>query len=321
MLKEKEDKFDVGVIVARFQAHELTEGHIDLIDSVKLRHDRVIIFLGLSPLRNTIENPLDYRCRKAMLSEVYPDIDVFYIDDVPSDDALWSRNLDAQILKWKNPTQSVVLYGSRDSFLKRYSGKFSVKELEAANKISATEIRRRVCNNYPPTKDYRAGIIASTAQRYPQVIPTVDVAILNREKGTVLVIKKANERKKRFTGGYAVKSATYEMDARREVMEETRVEVSDPVYIGSALIDDPRYRGEKDCIKTLFFVCDYMWGNPEVSNDEDLTENIESYHWMKFEDVKPENFQDEHAPLVELFQKFVKGPKWYSIQTENNPKE
>lgn len=305
MLKEKEDTFDVGIIVARFQAHELTPGHIELINTVKAKHDRVIIFLGLSALRNTIENPLDYRCRKAMLSEVYPDIDVFYIDDVPSDDALWSRNLDAQILKWKNPTQSVVLYGSRDSFLKHYSGKFPVKELEAATRISGTEIRRRVCNNYPPTKDYRAGIIASTAQRFPQVIPTVDVAIINREKKQILVIKKANEKKKRFTGGYAVKSDSYETDARREVMEETKVEISDPIYIGSALINDPRYRGEKDCIKTLFFVCDYMWGNPEVSNDEDLSENIESYHWIKYSDINVDNFQSEHEPLVKLLIKYL----------------
>lgn len=305
MLREKEKNYDVGVIVARFQAHELTPGHIDLIDSVKARHDRVIVFLGLSALRNTIENPLDYRCRKAMLSESYPDIDVYYVDDIPSDDALWSRNLDAQILKWKNPNQTVVLYGSRDSFLKHYCGKFDVRELEAANRISATEIRRRVCNNYPPTKDYRAGIIAATATRYPQVIPTVDVAIINREKELILVIKKVNEKKKRFTGGYAVKSASYEIDARREVMEETKVEVSDPIYIGSALIDDPRFHGEKDCVKTLFFVCDYMWGNPEVSNDEDLTENIESYHWIKYTDLDEKNFQDEHAPLVALLRKHL----------------
>jgi bifunctional NMN adenylyltransferase/nudix hydrolase len=313
MLREKEKNYDVGVIVARFQTHELTQGHIDLINSVKARHDRVIVFLGLSALRNTIENPLDYRCRKAMLSESYTDIDVYYVDDVPSDDALWSRNLDAQILKWKNPTQTVVLYGSRDSFLKHYSGRFDVRELEAANRISATEIRRRVCNNYPPTKDYRAGIIAATATRFPQIIPTVDAAIIDRKKELILVIKKVGEKKKRFPGGYAIKSETYENDVRREVMEETKVEVSDPVYIGSALIDDPRYRGERDCIKTLFFVCDYMWGNPEVSNEEDLTENIESYHWIKYTDLDEKNFQDEHAPLVILLRKHL-------VKTEDSKK-
>lgn len=305
MLKEKEQKYDVGVIVARFQAHELTPGHVDLIDSVRARHDKVIVFLGLSPLRNTSENPLDFRCRKAMFSESYPDIDVFYIDDIPGDDVLWSRNLDAQILKWKNPTQTVVLYGSRDSFLKCYKGKFDVKELEAANRISATEIRRRVCNNYPPTKDYRAGIIASTSQRYPIVVPTVDIAIINYDKQEILVIKKLNEKRKRFVGGYAVKSGTYEQDARREVMEETKVEISDPQYIGSALIDDPRYRGEKDCIKTLFFVAGYIYGSPEVSNDEDLTENIESYHWIKYSELDEKNFQDEHAPLVGLLRNYL----------------
>lgn len=305
MLKEKLDKYDVGVIVARFQCHELTPGHIELIDSVKATHDKVIIFLGLSPLRNTIENPLDFRCRKAMLNEMYPDVDVYYIDDIPNDDITWSKYLDAQILKWKYPSQNVLLYGSRDSFLKRYSGKFPTRELEAATRISGTEIRRRVCNSYPPTKDYRAGIIASTAQRHPAVIPTVDVAIINKVEGKVLVIKKLNEKKKRFIGGYAVKSDTYENDARREVMEETKVEVGDPIYIGSALINDPRYRGEKDCIKTLFFVCNYMWGNPEVSNEEDLTENIESYHWLKYNEIVVDNFQSEHEPLVNLLRKYL----------------
>jgi bifunctional NMN adenylyltransferase/nudix hydrolase len=317
MLKEKEEKYDVGVIVARFQTHELTPGHIDLIESVRARHDRVIVFLGLSPLRNTIDNPLDYRCRKAMLNESYPDIDVFYIDDVPGDDVIWSKNLDAQILKWKNPTQTVVLYGSRDSFLKHYKGKFSVKELEAATRISGTEIRRRVCNNYPPTKDYRAGIIASTAQKFPAVIVTVDAAIINRQEEKVLVIKKVNQKKKRFVGGYVVKDVNLEANARREVTEETEVAVGDPIYIGSSLIDDPRYKGEKDCIMTVFFVVDYMWGSPNVKNEDDLTENIESYHWLRYDEVTLENFEPEHAPLVELFQKFIKTLKPIPPKIEN----
>jgi bifunctional NMN adenylyltransferase/nudix hydrolase len=305
MLKLKVEKADVGIIVGRFQTHELSKGHIELIDSVIAAHDRVIIFLGLSALRNTTENPLDFRCRRQMIAEIYPDIEVHYIDDIPDDDALWSRNLDGQILKWKNPTQSVILYGSRDCFIKHYLGKFPTRELEAATIISATEIRKKVCNQYPPTKDYRAGLMASTAQRFPAVIPTVDVAIINRTEKKALFIKKANEKKIRFTGGYAVKSASYEDDAMREVREETKLEVGNLTYIGSALIDDPRYRGEKDCIKTLFFIADYIYGKPDVKNDEDLTENIESYHWVSFDKISMEILQSEHEPLFNLFRKWL----------------
>jgi bifunctional NMN adenylyltransferase/nudix hydrolase len=300
MLKVKSDKTDVGIIVARFQCHELTPGHVELIESVKANHDRVIIFLGLSSLRNTGENPLDFRCRKAMLAETYPDIDVYYIDDIPGDDNLWSSKLDHQILKWKNPAQTVTLYGSRNSFLDHYKGNFPTVELEAATRISASEIRRRVCNNYPPTKDYRAGLIASTAQRHPVVIPTVDVAVIDRDRKRVLFIKKVNQKRLRFVGGFPSKSATYELDAKRETYEETKLETGDPLYIGSALIPDPRYEGEKDCIKTLLFAVDYIFGTPNVSNEEDLTELIESYHWINFSDIDEGIVEAEHIPLIKL---------------------
>lgn len=305
MLKVKTDKTDVGVIVARFQTHELTPGHIELIDSVRANHDKVIVFLGLSPLRNTSENPLDFRCRKAMLNEVYPDIDVYYIDDVPGDDVAWSRNLDALILKWKNPNQTVTLYGSRDSFIKAYKGKFPTVELEAKTIMSATELRRRVCNNYPPTKDYRAGLVAATAFRFPAVVPTVDAAIIDRNLKRVLFIKKVDQKKLRFPGGYVVRAPNFEINIKREVAEETKVEVGVPVYIGSAFIDDPRYKGERDCIMTTFFACDYVFGSPSIANDEDLTENIESYHWVDFKHLDLDIVEDEHKVLMALLMNYL----------------
>src|ERR1700686_4462056 len=115
MLKEKTVRTDIAVVVARFQVHDLTKGQVELIETVKANHDKVIVFLGLAPIRNAPEDPLDFRSRKIMLHEAYPDIDVYYIDDT-YDDKIWSVNLDNQISKWKNPNQTVMLYGSRDSF-------------------------------------------------------------------------------------------------------------------------------------------------------------------------------------------------------------
>ena len=83
------------------------------------------------------------------------------------------------------------------------------------------------------------------------------------------------------------------------------MEVGEPIYIGSAFIDDPRYRGEKDCIMTTFFALDYLFGSPNVSNEEDLTENIESYHWVDFDKLSFDIIQEEHYLLMTLLLKHL----------------
>ena len=200
MLRIEDTMADVGVIIGRFQVHTLHEAHIELIDTVKERHERVIVFLGLSPLRNTSRNPLDFKARKNLINEHYEDIDVFYIDDVP-DDVLWSKKLDEQVKKWTNPGESVVLYGSRDSFISKYHGINRVCRLESDSYISGSEIRKKIKTNYLSTEPFRAGIISATGQRYKVAYQTIDVAIIDENK--VLLARKPNEEKWRFIGGFS----------------------------------------------------------------------------------------------------------------------
>ena len=56
----KKNTTDVGVIVGRFQVNELHAAHRELIDTVIGNHKKVLIFLGLSPVRVTRHNPLDF---------------------------------------------------------------------------------------------------------------------------------------------------------------------------------------------------------------------------------------------------------------------
>jgi bifunctional NMN adenylyltransferase/nudix hydrolase len=294
-MKEKTETTACGVIVARFQLHELHDAHRDLIKSVIERHERVIIFLGLSALRNTLNNPLDFKQRKVMLEEEFKGaVEIHYIDD-NRDDHVWSKNLDKQLTKWLNPGQTATLYGSRDSFLKCYHGKYPVCELESEYFVSATDIRKKIINNYPPTKDFRAGLIAGTGLKYPTAFQTVDVAILN-EKHEVLLVKKPGEDKWRFVGGFSdPRSQSLEIDAKREVMEETGVTVGEPMYIGSTLIDDWRYRKETDKIKTAFFVTKYICGVPEGNDD------VEVAGWVKLKDLTDnKNIVPEHEVLLKM---------------------
>lgn len=295
-MKEKANKpADVGIIVGRFQVNELHEAHIDLINSVIQKHDRVLLFLGNSIIRNTTSNPLDYRARRAMIADKFPNVEIHYINDNPSDTA-WSKSLDKQIGEQLLPLQSVTLYGSRDSFLKAYSGKYNVCELEATTFISGTEVRRRVCNNYPPTADYRAGMIAATAYRYPTAFQTVDIAVVN-EKGEILLARKPDEKKWRFIGGFSdPRSVSLEDDAKREVIEEASIEVDDITYLGSTLIDDWRYRGEQDKIKTALFVAKYIYGKPEGSDD------VAEVKWVQIgTGLTKDNIEPLHHVLVDMF--------------------
>ena len=295
-MKEKANKpADCAIIVGRFQVNELHEAHIDLINSVIQKHDRVLLFLGNSIIRNTTSNPLDYRARRAMIADKFPNVEVHYINDNPSD-AAWSKSLDKQIGEQLLPLQSVTLYGSRDSFLKAYSGKYNVCELEATTFISGTEVRRRVCNNYPPTADYRAGMIAATAYRYPTAFQTVDIAVVN-EKGEILLARKPDEKKWRFIGGFSdPRSVSLEADAKREVTEEASIEVDDITYLGSTLIDDWRYRGEQDKIKTALFVAKYIYGKPEGADD------VAEVKWLQIgTGLTKDNIEPLHHVLVDMF--------------------
>jgi bifunctional NMN adenylyltransferase/nudix hydrolase len=307
MLKKTTAKADIGVICARFQVHELTKGQIELIETVRASHDRVMIFLGLSPLRGEPENPLDLRSRKVMLAETFPDIkDVYYIDDV-CDDNIWSKNLDFQINKWKNPNQTVILYGSRDGFQKKYNGRYPTIELEAVTIISGTEIRRQVCNAYHPDKSYRAGVIAATAFRYPHADQAVDVAVLDRKNRKVLFIRKTDEPKLRFPGGYTSKeSDSLEDDGRREIIEETKLEIGPLTYVASGRVKDWRYEGKIDCIKTVLFVADYIFGKPDVKNNVDPSEKIAEYHWVSWDNLVDDMFQPEHVRIVGWLRDFLK---------------
>ena len=149
---------DVGVIIGRFQTHKLHEMHADLINTVKARHQRVIILLGNAATMFTKENPLDFQMRAQMLREAFPDItDILYIDDHP-DDKSWSRNVDKLIAK-NIGERTAVLYGSRDSFIKHYTGRFPTAELVSERVISGRELRKIAGNVRRANEDFRAGVI------------------------------------------------------------------------------------------------------------------------------------------------------------------
>jgi len=293
MKKAKELAADVGVIVARVQVHELHEAHLDLFQTVCNEHSKVIVFLGLSPLMVTQNNPLDFESRKQMILEKFPNVIVMYIKDNPSDQ-LWSIELDEKIKDLTGPGQSVVLYGSRDSFISHYSGKYKTQELVQEIYVSGSETRKAISKKVKNTSEFRAGVIWAAYNQYPKCYPTVDIAIFSEGNEKLLLARKAKEDKYRFVGGFGDPlSPTYEEDACREVMEETGLEVGKPEYLGSFTIDDWRYRHEKDKIKTLFFKANVIYGRPQANDD------ICEVRWFDYSEKIRPFIMDAHLPLFD----------------------
>ena len=280
-----------GVIIGRFQTPFLHEAHIALIKHVISKSDQVIILLGLAAIKGSSRNPLDYQTRAEMIREMFPQVTIAYIKDCRSDE-VWSKNLDKIIRDLAKG--DVKLYGSRDSFIPFYKGKYPVTELDSDTHISATVLREKARSNVINSPDFRAGVVYGIADKFPTVYTTVDIAILNEDGSRVLLGRKKGEKGFRFIGGFASPDSTsFEADARREVSEEVGIEITDPKYVKSYLINDWRYSKEDCKIKTIFFVAKYQSGRVEAQDD------IDEASWFDIDKLTRDDIVEEHTPLLE----------------------
>ena len=288
-----EDKeFNTGVIVGRFQVDELTEGHINLFDDVRAAHPNVIVFLGLSPCKCTVNNPLDFEARKLMIKEKYPEFKVLYINDIGSD-IVWSDALDGMIKNQTKETDTVCLYGSRDSFLQYYSGKYPGRELTQEVFVSGTARRKELATNVNKSKDFRHGVIWATMNQWPACLPTVDIAIFNDDCTRILLGRKTHEDHYRFIGGFGEPSETYEHTAERETKEEAGIDVQDMRYVKSFVIKDWRYKSEVNKITTSLFKVTKWTGQPAPGDD------IHELRWFPFNTHLLDSVVTEHREMLD----------------------
>ena len=299
-MEEAHEEF--GVIIGRFQVTELHEAHREIIREVQSKHERVIVFLGVSRAICTVRNPLDVWTRKQMIQSEFPDVIVSYIPDFKEDER-WVEELDKRIRELA-PRGRVVLYGGRDSFIKHYegTGQFPCKQLETGPSMSGTENRVIASRDPINSSDFRAGIIYGSQMGYPAIIPCVDIAILSEDKTEILLGRKPDERQWRLPGGHIEpKHATAEAACRGEAQEETGAAITDPEYIGSFLVDDWRYRKEVDKIMTFLYIAKVMFGPIRAGSD------LEEVRWFKLDQIKEKNIVENHVVLLDAVRRKIDG--------------
>ncbi|MFW6219724.1 MAG: NUDIX domain-containing protein [bacterium] len=296
-MKRVEKSYDVGVIIGRFQIHELHVAHKKVIEYVLENHDKVIMFLGVSPAINTRKNPLDFLSRKVMIEEFYGHriSAILPLHDKKSD-RLWAKQVDSKVREIV-PMGSVVLYGSRDSFIPYYEpyGSFDCVELESEEKVSATEIRDSVKNKVFRTDEFRAGMIYAANSTFPFNYCTIDVAILNEDETKVLLGRKPEETEFRFIGGFSdTTDDSLEQTVKREANEETGLEIDNIEYVCSKNVKDWRYSGESDrSIITVFYKAKKIFGMEKPNDD------IVEVKWFDINTFNINNIVDSHKTLFE----------------------
>ena len=297
-IKDKIDitKYNLGIIIGRFQLHQLHKAHCDVIDTVIKNHKKVILFLGVKQILGSISNPLDFAARKLMIQEKYPDIIILSLPD-KRDDEQWSKNLDNRI-KEIFPIDNALLYGSRDSFITHYTGQFDTAELEQEIYISGTEIRKQVSEEIKSHKEWRAGVIFANYNRLPISYQTVSLSVFNEDETKILLCRKPEENKYRLIDGFVnTNDLSLEQSAKRIFTEESGAEISIEEYVGSFRIDDWIYRGERDKVMTSLFKAKYIFGHLSPSDD------ISELKWVSIEEISKslnKLIMEEHQTMMSI---------------------
>ena len=287
---------ETAVIIARFQTSSLEKGQKELISSVKERHPKVIILLGVAPIPGSKQNPFDYSAREKMIKDYDPDLSILPLKDHPSD-LQWSKNIDS-LLDSTFPQDNFLLYGSADRFINSYRGKYSCKEL-AVHRETPDQKEKNVAKE-KESQEFREGMIFAYQKQYDKVYPTVDIAVFKEDKKQILLAKKSINNKWRLIGGFSdPDDASYEEAAMRELTEECGSIVVGPMnYETSMKIEDWRYRFEADKIITTLFSCNFKSGSVEAKDD------IQELQWFKTDHLadmlKKDELTPEHKKLFQL---------------------
>jgi bifunctional NMN adenylyltransferase/nudix hydrolase len=279
----------LAVAVMRIQVPELHDGHRFILDAMTSMHEKVLVVIGDTEARLLPTDPLPVVARRDMLQHSYPNVTVTSLNDSASDDE-WSKNLDGLIGMFLTATKSetAILYGGRDSFLKNYKGFRKTVELVSCESPSGSDVRQNiVIENHPA---FRRGMIFAASHKYPVSFQTVDAAILDYNGARVLLARKTKDGGGwRFPGGFVnPEDESLENAAMREAREETGLEVGDPDYIGSYRINDYRYTGS-DRILTAFFALRLVFGSPVAADD------VDEVAWFPIGQLPP--LVESHWPL------------------------
>ena len=281
------------VFIGRFQPFH--RGHKAVIDEALKRADNVIMLIGSANLPRSLRNPFSVAERAAMIKGAYSAAEAARIHCVALDDALyndtrWLQYVQAGVKSVTGDLQTDIgLIGhSKDSssyYLSLFPNWASVS-VPSYHNLSATPIRdsylmgatptpertpestRKVLNEFKKTDEYQnlheeADFIDKYKRQwesapYPPTFMTADALIV--QSGHILLVERRSMPGRglwALPGGFLNPKETLFDACIRELREETRLKVPEPVLRGSChsqhTFDDP-YRSARGRTITQAFI-------------------------------------------------------------------
>lgn len=215
-----------------------------------------------------------------------------------NDNEKWCNDLDALL-----PEDSII-YEFDDILLSQHEyekyGKLQTVILNTGLAKHEAELRAED-DSETQTLDFRRGMMHSASIQYDCVFPTVDCVIFSDDTlSKIYLAKKPNEKKWRFIGGFSDPNDTsYSCAARREAKEETGLDCICFDWIGSAKIDDWRYRNERNKIITNIFAMKVVGGEPKAQDD------IKEIKLVDINEITIDDIQPEHQVIFEKVKHYI----------------
>jgi len=302
----------VGVVLGRFQLHELHAGHIALLDYVADNYKRMLILVGVRPAEQSDTNPLNFETRKLMLQEAYPKATILPVLDCRSDE-VWSQTVDRTIQSAYSYEVNARFHVGRNSFAPSYSGKYRIEEHQfGLVDFGATDVRNDIKNEVLDTPAARLGAINAIMNLPHRETIMVDMVMWRPREDDVgdyeiLVGRKEGEKEWRLPGGHVDAEENFRQAASREMHEETGIILTDGArgweFVDDFEVPDWRVRDtDRITYRTVLMVGEYSWGI--VNGSDDLPE----VKWVWASTLKQNKLStivEEHRHLFEAAMKFI----------------
>jgi len=277
----------VGVVIGRFQTHELHGGHLELLDLVRDAHPgEFLILLGVGRTPATSRSPLPFRARADMLRAVYPTAVILPLRNCRTDEQ-WSESIDEKITSVFEYRKATI-YSGRDGCLNSYCGRHKTTAiLSTVDSESATERRDAVSVAPIDSPDFRAGVIYAISNHPPRIYNTVDMALMRHVNDfgfqgmEILLGQKVDDGEFwRLPGGM--------------------VDYTDETYVNAAVREACEETGLCPGIRAFKYVCDMTISDWRGAADSDV-----KYHTTLFTAMCPISFAQAGDDLVAV--------KWFSL--------
>ncbi|WP_218690487.1 bifunctional nicotinamide-nucleotide adenylyltransferase/Nudix hydroxylase [Psychrobacter sp. BF1] len=336
-LDQKDNKhYKYLVFIGRFQPFH--SGHKAVIDEALKRADEVIMLIGSANLPRSLRNPFTVDERTAMIKGAYSENEAARIHCVALDDALyndtrWLKYVQAGVRSVTGDLHADIgLIGhSKDSssyYLSLFPNWASVAVPNYQN-LSATPIRdsylmgatptpertpestRKVLNEFKTSADYKqlneeAGFIDTykkqwEAAPYPPTFMTADALVV--QSGHILLVERRSMPGRglwALPGGFLNPKETLFDACIRELREETRLKVPEPVLRGSChsqhTFDDP-YRSARGRTITQAFYLQLKndaKGLPKVKGGDDAAQAF----WLPLAELDAKMMFEDHYAII-----------------------